>query len=136
MDILYLHELVPLKKYFGTYAILFLVRIHNSPLYIGYITYQGGGEGQYFYFITFALLFIFISFLKLKRFLLLLDDLSNEAFAAVDCGGLPLALNVIGTAVAGLEGPREWISAANDINIKEPLFLHLNLEGVKETEQD
>ena len=66
---------------------------------------------------------------------LFLSKLSNEAFAAVEspnfnkvvrdqarkiffsCGGLPLALNVIGTAVAGLEGPREWISAANDINM-------------------
>lgn len=71
---------------------------------------------------------------------LFLSKLSNEAFAAVgshkvvrdqarkiflSCGGLPLALNVIGTAVAGLEGPREWTSAANDISM-------LNNEDVDE----
>jgi disease resistance protein RPS2 len=65
---------------------------------------------------------------------LFLSKLSNEACAAVEslssnnvvrerameifssCGGLPLALNVIGTTVAGLEGPKEWISAAGAIN--------------------
>ncbi|CAN6355267.1 unnamed protein product, partial [Urochloa humidicola] len=31
------------------------------------------------------------------------------------CGGLPLALNIIGTAVARLDGPREWNSAASAI---------------------
>ncbi|KAL6652389.1 hypothetical protein ACP70R_011314 [Stipagrostis hirtigluma subsp. patula] len=64
---------------------------------------------------------------------LFLSKLSSEASAAVEslsshnvvrerateiaqsCGGLPLALNVIGTAVAGLEEPREWISAADAI---------------------
>jgi disease resistance protein RPS2 len=88
---------------------------------------------------------------------LFLSKLSNEAFAAVQspnfnkvvrdqakkiffsCGGLPLALNVIGTAVAGLEGPREWISAANDINMlnneygsisKEPLVDYWLAEGL------
>ncbi|KAM0885667.1 hypothetical protein ACQ4PT_030186 [Festuca glaucescens] len=63
---------------------------------------------------------------------LFLSKLSNEASAAVEslgsqnvirehamaiaqsCGGLPLALNVIGTAVAGLE-EREWKSAADAI---------------------
>jgi disease resistance protein RPS2 len=65
---------------------------------------------------------------------LYLSKLSNEACAMVEslssnnvvrerameifssCGGLPLALNVIGTAVAGLEGPKEWISATGAIN--------------------
>ncbi|KAG0526632.1 hypothetical protein BDA96_06G162200 [Sorghum bicolor] len=74
---------------------------------------------------------------------LFLSKLSNETFEAVEspnfnkvvrdqarkiffsCGGLPLALNVIGTAVAGLQGPKEWISAANDINV-------LNNEDVDE----
>ncbi|CAN6249353.1 unnamed protein product [Urochloa humidicola] len=61
---------------------------------------------------------------------LFLSKLSPEACAAVSsnnvvrehaeaifqsCGGLPLALNVIGTAVAGLEGQRDWISAADVI---------------------
>ncbi|WVZ86388.1 hypothetical protein U9M48_033177 [Paspalum notatum var. saurae] len=64
---------------------------------------------------------------------LFLSKLSNEACAAVEsqnsnndvlehavkifssCGGLPLALNVIGTAVAGLKGAKEWISAADAI---------------------
>jgi disease resistance protein RPS2 len=64
---------------------------------------------------------------------LFLSKLSNEACAAVEsgssnnvvteratiiyrsCGGLPLALNIIGTAVAGLEEPKDWISAADAI---------------------
>ncbi|KAL5213744.1 hypothetical protein ABZP36_002896 [Zizania latifolia] len=75
---------------------------------------------------------------------LFLSKLSTETSAAVEsanpiivkecaiaiaqsCGGLPLALNVIGTAVAGLEDPREWISAADAIkrNMK-------NFDGVDE----
>jgi disease resistance protein RPS2 len=64
---------------------------------------------------------------------LFLGKLSNEACAAVEsrssnnvvrehatiiyrsCGGLPLALNIIGTVVAGLEEPKDWISAADAI---------------------
>ncbi|XP_062226156.1 disease resistance protein RPS2-like [Phragmites australis] len=76
---------------------------------------------------------------------LFLSKLSNEAYAAVvspssnnvvreramaiyqRCGGLPLALNIIGTAVAGLEEPREWISAADAINTNLD-----NIDGVDE----
>ncbi|TVU15241.1 hypothetical protein EJB05_38751, partial [Eragrostis curvula] len=64
---------------------------------------------------------------------LFMSKLSNEACTAVEaqssdnavrecavaiyrsCGGLPLALNIIGTAVAGLEEPKDWISAADAI---------------------
>ncbi|TKW05414.1 hypothetical protein SEVIR_7G173900v4 [Setaria viridis] len=61
---------------------------------------------------------------------LFLSKLSTEACEAVSsnsvvrehaeaifqsCGGLPLALNVIGTAMAGLEGPKDWISVADAI---------------------
>ncbi|KAK3144264.1 hypothetical protein QOZ80_4AG0310760 [Eleusine coracana subsp. coracana] len=67
---------------------------------------------------------------------LFLSKLSNEASAAVkspssnnvvrerakvickSCGGLPLALNIVGTAVAGLEEPDDWISAADAITVK------------------
>ncbi|GJN27046.1 hypothetical protein PR202_gb15027 [Eleusine coracana subsp. coracana] len=66
---------------------------------------------------------------------LFLSKLSNEASAAVkspnsnnvvrerakvickSCGGLPLALNIVGTAVAGLEEPDDWISAADAITV-------------------
>lgn len=76
---------------------------------------------------------------------LFLSKLSNEASAVVEslssnnvareramaiaqsCGGLPLALNVIGTAVAGLEEPREWISAADAIDANMD-----NIDGVDE----
>ncbi|CAL5031046.1 unnamed protein product [Urochloa decumbens] len=73
---------------------------------------------------------------------LFLSKLSNEACESLssnnvvrehamaifsNCGGLPLALNVIGTAVAGLEGPKEWISAANAINTNMD-----NIDGVDE----
>ncbi|EEC77639.1 hypothetical protein OsI_16631 [Oryza sativa Indica Group] len=72
------------------------------------------------------------------------QELSTEACAAVEspspsnvvrdhaiaiaqsCGGLPLALNVIGTAVAGYEEPRDWNSAADAI--KE----NMKFEGVDE----
>ena len=62
---------------------------------------------------------------------LFLSKLSNEAVESLSsnnivrehameiilsCGGLPLALNVIGTSVAGLEGPKEWTLAADAIN--------------------
>ncbi|XP_006652512.1 disease resistance protein RPS2-like [Oryza brachyantha] len=65
---------------------------------------------------------------------LFLSKLSTDASAAVEspsltnvvreraiaivqgCGGLPLALNVIGTAVAGYVEPRDWTSAADAIN--------------------
>uniref|UniRef100_A0A0E0F715 AAA+ ATPase domain-containing protein n=1 Tax=Oryza meridionalis TaxID=40149 RepID=A0A0E0F715_9ORYZ len=75
---------------------------------------------------------------------LFLSKLSTEACAAVEspspsnvvrdhaiaiaqsCGGLPLALNVIGTAVAGYEEPRDWNSAADAI--KE----NMKFEGVDE----
>ncbi|RLM75257.1 disease resistance protein RPS2-like [Panicum miliaceum] len=61
---------------------------------------------------------------------LFLSKLSTEVCAAISsnnvirehakaiclgCGGLPLALNVIGTAMAGLEGPKDWISVADAI---------------------
>ncbi|KAF8704130.1 hypothetical protein HU200_031621 [Digitaria exilis] len=72
---------------------------------------------------------------------LFLNKLSPEACAAVNsnsvvrehaeaiflsCEGLPLALNVIGTAVAGLEGPRVWISAADVIKTNMKNFVGLD----------
>ncbi|KAL6903502.1 hypothetical protein ACP4OV_004315 [Aristida adscensionis] len=76
---------------------------------------------------------------------LFLSKLSSEAGSAVEsfsshnvvreramaiaqsCGGLPLALNVIGTAVASLVEPKEWISAADAISANME-----NFDGVDE----
>ncbi|CAO2141339.1 unnamed protein product [Urochloa humidicola] len=76
---------------------------------------------------------------------LFLSKLGDEACAAIEsmgpnnvirehakaivlsCRGLPLALNVIGTAVAGLIEPRDWILAANTIKTNTK-----NIDGVDE----